>query len=456
MRKKTFTLISMTAILVSAMLLFAASASAKKLKTKGAFSHNPVIFVHGSSGSASQFESQAMRFASNGYPRTHLHAHEYDSTFSVNTMADVHARLDERIDAILEATGADKVDLMGHSLGTYVSQAYLATPARAERVAHYVNIDGRTAGALPGGVPTLALWAEHGIPGRAIVGAENVWLQNQTHVQCATSAEAFSAMYLFLTGKEPKTNRILPDFYGQIDLAGRAVLFPQNSGVDGAVLQIHEISGYTGRRIHRTPAAVYTIGADGDWGPFKAKAGRHYEFVLVRDDLDHHFYKEPFIRSDYFIRLLASPVGGGVAAEMDRDAGQSNLVIQRDKEAWGDQGVYNTLLAINGVNIVNAANSPIVKRTTSFFVYDLGLDGQSNLAEPIEYYHSLPFITGVDLFLPAAAPPDARIRLTLMDRGGNGMMQVINLPNWPSTNHRISVQFNDFVQWDNVPAPGIH
>ncbi|MBI5895787.1 MAG: hypothetical protein HZB24_07225, partial [Desulfobacterales bacterium] len=52
---------------------------------------------------------------------------------------------------------------------------------------------------------------------------------------------------------------------------------------------------------------------------------------------------------------------------------------------------------------------------------------------------------------PAADPTDNRIRLTLMDRGGNGLMQVINVPNWSSTSHRISVQFNDFVHWDNIP-----
>jgi hypothetical protein len=59
----------------------------------------------------------------------------------------------------------------------------------------------------------------------------------------------------------------------------------------------------------------------------------------------------------------------------------------------------------------------------------------------------LPVLDELGRYLHAFAP---NIRLTLMDKGGNGMMQVINLPNWLSTDHRISVQFNDFVQWDNV------
>jgi pimeloyl-ACP methyl ester carboxylesterase len=448
-RKKMLSVIALSAML-GVVLFSAPVVFAKPLS----FSFNPVIFVHGGSGSASQFESQAMRFAVNGYPQNYLYAHEYDSSFSINTMDDVHARLDDLITSVLQRTGAAKVDVMGHSLGTFVLQGYLATPERAARVGHYVNIDGRTAPALPGGVPTLAIWAGRGAPGREIVGAENVWLDNQTHVQSATSAEAFSAMYTFLTGTAPKTTKILPDFLGHISLAGRAVLFPQNIGVEGAVLEIYEISGYTGSRIQKKPQAVYTIDLDGSWGPFKAKAGKYYEFVLVREGLDHHFYREPFLRSNYFIRLLASPVGGGVAANMDRTDTQTNLVIQRDKEAWGDQGVENTILTVNGVNIVNPATCPITKRTTSFFVYDVDSDEESFVDEPIPYYHALSFITGVDLFLPASQPPDSRIRLTLMDRGGKGLMQVINVPNWPSTTDRISVQFNDFVQWDNIPAPG--
>jgi pimeloyl-ACP methyl ester carboxylesterase len=446
------------AAMVVALAVCASTALADNANKKAPFANNPVIFVHGSSGSASQFESQAMRFGANGYPKNYLYAHEYDSTFAINTWADVHTRLDALIDRVLAATGAEQVDIMAHSLGTIVMMGipstrpgFLQTPERAARVAHYVSIDGQVATALPGGVPTLALWAERGVPGRAIGGAENVILENQTHVQAATSAEAFGHMYQFLTGKAPKSTTVMPDFRGQIEVSGRAVLFPQNIGVEGALLQIWEISGANGQRLGKKPVAHYTITAEGNFGPLKAKPGRSYEFVLVRETLDHHFYKEPFIRDNHFVRLNTSPLGGGVGANMDFADGQSNLVIARDKESWGDQGVQNTILAVNGVNIVNAATCPISKRTTSFFVYDLGSDEASSVEPPIPVFHALAFITGVDLFIPAADPTDNRIRLTLMDRGGNGMLQLINVPNWSSTSHRISVQFNDFVQWDNIP-----
>jgi len=86
----------------------------------------PIVFVHGYAGSASQFESQAMRFTTNGYPAKYITAYEYDTSKGLTPqfpMDEVNAGLDTFIDGVLKDTGADKVDLVGHSLGTIVSQA---------------------------------------------------------------------------------------------------------------------------------------------------------------------------------------------------------------------------------------------------------------------------------------------------------------------------------------------
>jgi pimeloyl-ACP methyl ester carboxylesterase len=202
---------------------------------------HPIVFVHGFSGSGSQFETQARRFAGSGYPAEIIEAHEYDSTFTVNTVEQIYAGLDARIARLLAQTGAGRVDLLGHSLGTSLMQGYLnSSPERAGRVAHYVNLDGATAAAPPGGVPTLAIWGE-GNPARAIAGATNVYLSDQAHTQTVSSAESFTEVYRFFTGRNPRTTRIVPEPPGHVRLSGRAVLFPLNVGVPEATLEIWEV-----------------------------------------------------------------------------------------------------------------------------------------------------------------------------------------------------------------------
>ena len=410
----------------------------------------PIIFVHGGAGSAQQFESQAMRFASNGWPVNYLFAFEYTGTIPfAEPLPVLMERLDAFVDSVLVQTGASKVYLMGHSLGTLVSQTYLSVPARAAKVAKYVNIDGGTASALPGGVPTLALWAELAgtgavNPPRAIVGATNVLLPGQYHVQSATSAEAFAEMYEFFTGQSPATTDILPEPPGQVEIAGRAVFFPANMGVGDATLEIWEVDDATGARKYDVPEAVYTLSGtgyyDGTWGPFQANGMKHYEFVLLREGFrPHHFYCEPFMRSDYFVRLQTSPVGG-IGDYMDRSDYHSNLVITRQND-WRDEDV----LEINGVSVLPAL-APIRKNLIGLFIYDKSADGVNNLTQPIPYYHAITFMSGIDFYMPAADPPDGTISLVVTPRWGGGKTQVINVPNWASSGHAISVVVNDYVQ----------
>src|SRR5262245_23032056 len=238
---------SQPALAMIALLLTAATAHAKPPL-------NPIIFVHGSSGSAAQFESQAMRFASNGYPHRYIRALEYDS--SALNLPVVHAELDALIAQLQAETGRAQVDLLGHSLGTFVSQSYLSTPARAANVAHYVNIDGGSAAAPPGGVPTLALWAGADLPIGSIVGATNVTLAGQEHIETATSAEAFFEMYSFFRGSAPATTDVVPEPPGQVSISGQVNFFPSNAGIAGAILEIWEVDPATGLRQGDMPVAM--------------------------------------------------------------------------------------------------------------------------------------------------------------------------------------------------------
>jgi pimeloyl-ACP methyl ester carboxylesterase len=421
-------------------LLVVAPAAEAKSKSHPSKKLTPMIFVHGGAGSGAQFQSQALRFTSNGYPRRFIRVFEYDSTTALATMDQLHTRLDALIAEVKRQTGKSKVDILGHSLGTTVMHLYLLSPERAANVAHYVNIDGRTGTSPPGGVPTLALWAGRGTPGREIAGATNVTIPNQTHVEVATSVESFVPMFKFFTGRLPRHNIARQR---HITLAGRAQLFPENVGVGDRTLQIWEVKGSTGQR--KRKVATRDIAADGSWGPVRGlKAGRHYEFaLLLPGSTTHHIYFEPFVRSDHLVRLLTSQPNGGVNLLIERSPRHSALTIVRYKEFWGDQGAESDALAINGTGVVNAATAPIDKRVIGMFAFDIGSDGQSNVTVPHPVFFSLPFLSGVDLFLPAAAPPTGKVSVSLKSRG-SGRTRTLNFPNFASSTDSVSVNLNDF------------
>ncbi|HEX6682732.1 MAG TPA: alpha/beta fold hydrolase [Candidatus Limnocylindrales bacterium] len=397
----------------------------------------PVVFVHGSAGSALQFQTQAKRLASNGYPASRIEAHDYDSTFATESIEQIYARLDARIARLLAETGADKVDLLGHSLGTFMAQGYLATPGRAATVAHYVNLDGRTATEPPGGVPTLAVWGE-GSTARTIVGATNVYFSDQAHTQVVTSPETFVEIYKFFRGKAPATTRVLPQPPGHLSLSGRAVLFPTNVGVAGARLEVYRLNPFTGAR--RALVHSETLAADGSFGPLRALGFARYEFAVVREGAaTHHFYFQPSVRTDNLIRLLTGVPGQGLDALTEKSDHHTNLVISRNKEWWGDQG---DVLYVNGENILNAANSPRTKRVIGIFAYDRNVDRTTDLSAPIPAFFAQTFITGMDVYIPAAPAHHGIASVVALPRTGG--IDVVNVPNWPSTTNRITIQFNDF------------
>jgi pimeloyl-ACP methyl ester carboxylesterase len=430
-------------------LLFAAPAAVAK---PGSRLHlrriHPMIFVHGFEGSGAQFESQRLRFTENGYPGKYVRVFEYDSTFSGESRGHVEARLDNFIARVKRRTGRNKVDLLGHSLGTFMSQTYLdSSPAHAANVAHYVNIDGASAASPPGGVPTLAIWAGRGTlsQGGSIGGATNVTVPNETHVQSASSPQSFAQMFKFFTGRAPRTTHIVPKHgrHGKITIAGRAVLFPENVGVPaGTKLKIWRIKRSNGKRIGR-PVAKPALAGNGSWRPVRVKAGKRYEFVLKQQGQFHHFFYEPFRRSDRLIRLLTNVPGTGLDLLQDRSPNHVNLIVTRNKEFWGDQGSQNDVLRVNGANVINAATSPLSNLTIAMFAFDHGSDGVSDVSTPIPVFFGIPFLSAVDLHIPAASPPKGTVRVRFASRGG-GPVRKLSFPNYPSSKSTVQLQLNDF------------
>src|SRR3954447_26789525 len=407
------------------------------------FEQNPVLCVHGIEDSGAQFESQKMRFMSNGYPNPWIDEVDYNSTRAVGDKSEVDKQIDDAIAALEQRTGKSKVDVVAHSLGTSVMYDYLTNGAmgaqRRGNVAHYINVDGQNQNP---GVPTLAVWAGRGTPGRHMDGAQNVTIPDQTHVQTCTSAESFGAYYRFLTGHKP-AHDIVPQS-GPIQVAGKALNFPQNTGLLGATVQVWPLAA-DGRRTTAVPLASIAISdgstGGGSWGPVTVQAGRRYEFALVRPAVPTlHIYYEPFVRSDYTLRLLASD---GIEAYVGDRPGSMSTVNIRYKELWGDQGAENDRLLVNGLNVCTAVLCPISKQVNAFFAFDRNRDGQTDLSSPDPVLGSLPFIQGGDVYVPSSPSATGTATWQLDSRGG-GPIRTLKVPNWDSMTDGVTLQWNDF------------
>ncbi|HYC57247.1 MAG TPA: hypothetical protein VEL28_20115 [Candidatus Binatia bacterium] len=405
------------------------------------FPYNPILFVHGIEGSGAQFQSQAMRFESNRYPASWIDQVDYDSTRAVGDKTEVHAQIDAAIADLQSRTGKERIDVVAHSLGTSVMHDYLTDDSLGEQrrasIGRYVNVDGQSENP---GVPTLAVWAGRGSPGRNMEGAENVTIPNQTHVQVCTSSEAFVEYFRFLTGRTPRRSIRRQS---RIEVSGKALEFPQNSGLAGATVQVWPIDE-NGQRTTEAPLASIAVTdgsrGGGKWGPVSIRRRQRYEFALVRTALPTlHIYYEPFVRSDHTLRLLASTAFEQYAGNRP---GSSSWVSIRYKELWGDQPGESDQLLVDGLNIATPELCPASKQVNGYFAFDVNRNSQSDLTEePV--LSALPFLQGADVFVRGATPPDATITFELLSRGG-GDVRTMKVPNWEALGDGITLTWNDF------------
>jgi hypothetical protein len=410
---------------------------------------NPIVFIHGGSGSAAQFESQAMRFASNGYPIRYIRALQYDSSSISDILPDVHDELDALIAQLQAETGRAQVDLLGHSLGGFVSLSYMEDPARAANIAHYVSIDSSSSlgDEAPDGVPTLALWAGANVRPEppTLPGATNVTIPDQEHIECASSPESFHEMYSFFRGVPPATTDVVAEPPGGVSIKGQVNFFPSNEGIVGAVLEIWEVDGATGLRTGKGPVATRVIDESGDWGPIdEVKGGKYYEFAVIREgEVSINFFYEPFVRSDHFIRLN---IATGLAPFIDQSDDHVALTVVRQKEFCGDLGAGSDVLEVDGTNVITpitASCATTGSGSAAVFLFDDGSDGLSNVNAVPFPFAFLAFLTGSDLFIPT--DPPGSVEVTVEPRTG-GAAQTMHVPNTPSTQARMVVNLNDFDQ----------
>ncbi|HKP57232.1 MAG TPA: hypothetical protein VJV78_10945 [Polyangiales bacterium] len=396
----------------------------------------PIVFIHGFSGSAQQFTSQAMRFVANGYPSERLRAYEHDGAGMAG--ADFVGGADAVIDEVRAKYHTDKVYLIGHSRGTSVSSMYLSDPARAAKVAKYISEDG--AGCASISVPCVApAQATNTRPGQTHP------IEGQRHVEVATSKESFAIQFEFLFGKKPEVLEIVKQ-RAPVQISGRAVNVPANTGREGALLDVWEVVPETGLRAKDAPLAHVEIPASGDWGPLTVDPEKYYEMVLSSKDssYQHHFYEQPFLRSSQFVRLRSGPPDSASRMHTNLGDHHASITVSRMRE-WLPEDVLEVGTSSKSgdqepKNVISQASN---NRIAIFLHDDAATPGESSLAL-LPWFPDQAFQTGVDIFMPANDKPDGTITIKNLPRGDASQPQVIRVPNWSSTNHNVSVLLSDF------------
>lgn len=104
-----------------------------------AATHDPIVFVHGYTGSATNWDTMVGRFKADGWTDAELTRKTYSSTTSNKTVATAVAA---EVDRVLAATGATKVDIVTHSMGGLSSRWFLKSLGGTAKVDDWVSLGG--------------------------------------------------------------------------------------------------------------------------------------------------------------------------------------------------------------------------------------------------------------------------------------------------------------------------
>ena len=105
--------------------------------------HNPILFVHGWNASSSTWNTMVGRFQNDGWATTELANWSYNFHQSNATTA---AQIAAKVDSIILATGATKVDIITHSMGALSARYYVRNLGGDGKVDALVTLGGANHG----------------------------------------------------------------------------------------------------------------------------------------------------------------------------------------------------------------------------------------------------------------------------------------------------------------------
>ena len=100
---------------------------------------DPILFVHGYTSNASAWDTMRARFQADGWEANRLFAYTFSSAQSNAVIAQA---VRTRVNEILAATGAAKVDIVTHSMGGLSSRYYVKNLGGQTTVDDWVSLAG--------------------------------------------------------------------------------------------------------------------------------------------------------------------------------------------------------------------------------------------------------------------------------------------------------------------------
>jgi triacylglycerol lipase len=93
------------------------------LAPSASFAVDPILFVHGWSRSASDWNTMKANFEKDGWAKKQLQAYSYNTSTSNKTTAETTVKTE--VEKLLETNKASKVDIIAHSMGSLNTRWYI-------------------------------------------------------------------------------------------------------------------------------------------------------------------------------------------------------------------------------------------------------------------------------------------------------------------------------------------
>ena len=397
----------------------------------------PLVFAHGFIENGDAFSLQEQRFTSNGYCADRIFAYDWDTIITAyNGEPD---RLNTFIDAVLEQTGADQVDLMGHSMGGGLGTMYLDVEAYRAKVAHYAHLASFSYEDYTADVPTLVISSDGDtVAGIAeLPGATNLVLEGLDHLQVATSETTFKELYPFFTdGQQPEFTEPVPEAHPV--LSGRTLVIGTNWIAAGIRIDAYEFDPDTGMRIDDEPAGSFVSDASGNWGSFVADADAYYEFVVSEPTgtlPPVRYFREPFVRSTSKLHFRVLPAADNILGKIVAWLPLINDEVSIFAYLNLNQAMIygRDTLTLNGDNLIVEPESDW-SQTIAIFFLDANFNGQSDHEIAGGFLGTLPFIQFFDLRIDA----EEDVPLTFVNNG-----RTMTIPNFKTRSEGLGIVMFD-------------